>query len=549
MATEAPQEFAENVLGNLGAASGGATIPWDQGAVEGATKAAIMSAVPGGAAGVVSGVQARGQLDAKTALDQAKAREAAEKLNTQTSVGLQTIQSAQSVDEIISAAVVATEPVKSPTLALPAPGSQADSGVLVDDGGQLRPQTLEEQAQSRAARVRAERDAYERQQLGPTDDVLRAQSVRNSPVSRETLSSGEEDAGNRPGVPAGIGDTGRAGPTASGLAGAGTGIEGIGRPANDNQPTVAPVPGIARGDVSGVVSEEVRQSSDSEDAVYPSGMAALQARLKSGRVKTHEPVQLADGFRLVPKGTGQIARLMMGDLARDMAKPEPRDRSPKDTLRAHIRKIGGVTPQSLRTALGLKKTARERKSYIGYANTKGQSLDALVSSGSLDDYLPFDLRQNDNDAPDVAGDKEARATEYIADRIAEGGDTKPYNPIPDDEPQGQAEPWADVQKRLARIARKLAKASARDARLKDNAAQAERDTAIREAIADVRAAEAARTVGRYAVTERGSMARAATAAVGARRTGATRVALAGRCDSERREPTIGTAPAGGATSD
>jgi hypothetical protein len=60
--TEAPQEAAETALGNAGAAQGGATIPMDRGVPEAATQAALMSVVPGGAAGAAhrrqAGVQA-----------------------------------------------------------------------------------------------------------------------------------------------------------------------------------------------------------------------------------------------------------------------------------------------------------------------------------------------------------------------------------------------------------------------------------------------------------------------------------------------------------
>ena len=65
--TEAPQEAVETALGNAGAAAGGATIPLDRGVPEAATQAALMSVVPGGAAGAVHRRQAGTQAAPATA--------------------------------------------------------------------------------------------------------------------------------------------------------------------------------------------------------------------------------------------------------------------------------------------------------------------------------------------------------------------------------------------------------------------------------------------------------------------------------------------------
>lgn len=66
LATEVPQEMAETALGNAGAAGGGATIPLGRGVPEAGTQAALMSVVPGGAAGAAHRRSAAVQVAAST---------------------------------------------------------------------------------------------------------------------------------------------------------------------------------------------------------------------------------------------------------------------------------------------------------------------------------------------------------------------------------------------------------------------------------------------------------------------------------------------------
>ncbi|MGC3944590.1 MAG: PLxRFG domain-containing protein [Chryseolinea sp.] len=69
-------------------------------------------------------------------------------------------------------------PQESDTGRLPAPGMAAPGAPLVDDGGQLRPQTYGDQAASRAAGAQADAEAARKAELGLTPDVERAQERR-----------------------------------------------------------------------------------------------------------------------------------------------------------------------------------------------------------------------------------------------------------------------------------------------------------------------------------------------------------------------------------